>query len=554
MTVRILLFSLSAACLLGQTGLWERRAAYPVAVTEVAGAAIGSKIYMLGGLAEQTRPLALNIYDTRVDVWTRGADIPIPGGADHCNVAAVGGKLYLLGGIRTGSNFTDGGTYEYDPLSDRWRKIADMPTPRAASGVAVVGTRIYIAGGLSGSTVYDNFDVFDTATGVWSSLPRLANRRDHLTAQSIGSRIFVMAGRSGSQFVNATEEYDTESGILRARAPIPVPRGGVGSGVINGKIIVFGGEGNSGRSEQTFEEVHEYDPANDTWRELAPMPTPRHGLYGVTMNDRIFVPGGGPIIGATYSNAHEVFYLPPELLPRVMPEGALNAASLTGPVAPGTMISVFGERLSNGEQIATLVPLPGRLNTVEVRLGNLRLPLFFVSPGQINTQLPFDLPIGAVTLAVSNVDRPGASFRTAALADQAPGIFSFTGDGRGQGTILVAGTGLLARPAIDPLSRPARRGEVVEILCTGLGRVNNPPPLGQPTPVTPLATTLVTPIVTIGGVRAEVLFSGLAPNYVGVYQVNARVMQATPPGLFIPVTVQMGEGGPESNTVTIAVE
>jgi uncharacterized protein (TIGR03437 family) len=187
-------------------------------------------------------------------------------------------------------------------------------------------------------------------------------------------------------------------------------------------------------------------------------------------------------------------------------------------------------------------------------MGNLRLPLFFVSPTQINTQLPFELPIGAVTLTVSNVDRAGASVRTAPLADFAPGIFSFSGDGTGQGTILIEGSGQVARPAVDPISRPARRGEVVEIYCTGLGRVSNQPALGQPSPVTPPATTVVTPIVTIGGVRSEVLFSGLSPGFVGIYQVNVRVAQNTPPGLFIPVSIRMGEDGPVSNTVTIAVQ
>jgi uncharacterized protein (TIGR03437 family) len=510
---------------------------------------------MLCGLGETTRPLGLNIYDPTLDIWTRGADIPIAGGADHCNVAAVNGKLYLLGAIRVGTSFTEGGTWEYDPMVNRWQKVGDMPTPRGAAGVAVVGTRIYVAGGLNGSgAVHNNFEVFDTVSRTWASLPRLAQPRDHLTAQAIGSRVFVISGRSGSQMIPQTEEYDTDTGVWRLRAAIPVPRGGIGSGIINGKIIVFGGEGNSGRPEQTFEEVHAYDPPNDIWTELALMPTPRHGLYGITLNDRIFAPGGGPIAGATFSTAHEVFYLPPDFLPRVPAESAVNAASLGQAVAPGSLISIFGERLSNGNQVGTTIPLAGRLNTVEVRMGNLRLPLFFVSPAQINTQLPFDLPIGPVTLTVSNVDRSGASFRTAPLVDFAPGIFSFGGDGTGQGTILIAGTGQVARPAVDPISRPAKRGEVVEIYCTGLGKVNNPPLLGQPSPANPPATTLVMPIVTIGGVRSEVLFSGLSPGFVGIYQVNVRVAPNTPPGLFIPVSLQMGPDGPESNTVTIAVE
>jgi uncharacterized protein (TIGR03437 family) len=554
MRISVLYLVLTVPCALSQTGLWERRAPYPVAVTEVSGAAINGKIYMLCGLAEGPRPVALNVYDPVIDSWSRRADIPIGGGADHCNVAAVGGKLYLLGAIRIGSNFTDGGTYQYDPGSDRWEKIADMPTPRGASGVAVVGSRIYVAGGLNGSNVTNNFDVFDTVTRQWSVLPAMANRRDHLTAQAVGTRFYAISGRDAASAVAAVEEYDTESGIWRTRAPIPIPRGGIGSGVVNGKIVVFGGEGNTGRPEGTFEEVHEYDPVNNTWRSLENMLTPRHGLYGVVVDERIFVPGGGHIAGANFSNAHEVFYLPPVVLPRMFPDGVRNAASLTLPLAPGSIITVFGERLSQGERIPVGIGVPSRLNAVELRLENQRLPLYYVSPGQINAHLPYDLPIRQLTLTVYNADHPGAAYRTPALVDHAPGIFSVTGDGQGQGAILIGGTGLIARPPVDAISRPARRGETIEIYCAGLGRIENAPPPGEPTPASPLFRTPGTPIVTIGGARANVLFSGLAPGFVGAYQVNAVISQSAMTGAAVPVSLRMGENGPESNTVTIAIE
>ena len=220
----------------------------------------------------------------------------------------------------------------------------------------------------------------------------------------------------------------------------------------------------------------------------------------------------------------------------------------------GSIISVFGERLSNGERIAAGTGLPNRLNAVELRLDNLRLPLYYVSPGQINAQLPFDVPIRQLTLTVYNADHPGGAFRTPALVDSAPGIFSFTSDGQGQGAVRVAGTGLIARAPFDRFSRPARRGETVEIYCTGLGRITDPPPLGQPTPVSPLFHTPVLPIVTIGGARANVSFSGLAPNFVGIYQVNAIVPMNATTGAFVPLSLRMGTNGPESNTVTIAVE
>jgi len=135
--------------------------------------------------------------------------------------------------------------------------------------------------------------------------------------------------------------------------------------------------------------------------------------------------------------------------------------------------------------------------------------------------------------------------------DSAPGIFTLSPGG--QGAVVIAGTGLIARATKDAFSRPARRGEVVEIYCTGLGAVTNPPLAGQPASATQRSQTLGTAIVTIGSLRTQVLFSGLAPGLAGVYQVDARVPADSPVGTSIPVTVNVNEQGLLSNTVTIAI-
>jgi uncharacterized protein (TIGR03437 family) len=82
--------------------------------------------------------------------------------------------------------------------------------------------------------------------------------------------------------------------------------------------------------------------------------------------------------------------------------------------------------------------------------------------------------------------------------------------------------------------------------------VYNQPPTGQPAPANPLAQTTTNPIVTIGGVPAMVSFSGMAPGYVGLYQVNALVPEGSAVGSAVPVTISIG--GATSNTVTISVQ
>jgi uncharacterized protein (TIGR03437 family) len=525
--VFVLLFPCGAQ-IATRPGVWETRAPLPIEATEVSSAALNGKIYTMCGITRSGNSDALFIYDPRTDAWSRGASIPIAGGADHCNVAAANGKIYLLGAIRIGSTFIDGNTYEYDPALNRWQTLASLGTPRGASGVAVVGARIYIAGGLTAAGSVSDFEMFDASAKLWFRLPGMPTRRDHLTAQAVNGKIYAIAGRSDRDLAT-NEEFDIATSTWRNRAPVPRARGGLASGVVEGRVIVFGGEGASGTPENTFRDTDEYNPATDTWTPLASLPTPRHGFYGATLDGRIFVPGGGPIAGANFSNAHEALYYVPE--PRARLDGIGNAASFGAELAPGTMASAFGADLSLGEQVATRLPLPSQMNGVRVRAGGRDMGLVFVSPNQINFAIPADLPTGPTSLELSNAGRTIGTAQVE-LAQTAPAVFTLNSSGQGPGAVLIAGTGLLAQTS--PGGRPVRRGEAIEIYCTGLGR--------EP----------VQAAVTIGGQIAEVLYagrSGVGPE--GLSQVNVRVPQSAPIGAEVQLVLQVG--GRISREVTIAV-
>ena len=531
-------------------GIWERKAPFPISATEVSAAALDGKLYVVCGLQSGSASNRLFIYDPRLDVWSEGAPLPVPGGADHCNVAAVNGKLYVLGGL----GISDGATFEYDSIANRWQQVATMPLARGASGVAAIGSRIYVAGGLAGGSSVANFDVFETSTKQWTSLPNMPTARDHLTAQVVNGKFYAIAGRAGREF-NVNEEYDPGTNAWLARAQIPTARGGLGSGALNNRIQVFGGEGASGTPEGTFQQNEEYDPATNLWRALTPMRVPRHGLYGATLEGRIFAPSGGPRAGGNFSNEHDAFYLPPSEPPRI--SGVRHSASLDGTaaLAPGTLVSLFGERFSFGEQVASRFPLASQMNAVVVKVDGMAVPLIYASPGQVNFLLPYSLDPRPISITVTNAGSESVA-ANATLAIDAPGIYTIDQSGQRQGAILIAGTGLLASDTREgfALTRPARRGEAIEIYATGLGAVTNPPPGGEAARSDPLSRTIQQVVVTIGGARAEVLFSGLTPGFTGLYQVNARVSQSAPVGDDVPVLLRMGETGPPSNTVTMAVE
>ena len=123
-----------------------------------------------------------------------------------------------------------------------------------------------------------------------------------------------------------------------------------------------------------------------------------------------------------------------------------------------------------------------------------------------------------------------------------------------QGSVQIADTGIFAAP-LDSIAgaqtRPANIGEFITIYCAGLGSVNNPPSPGAMAGSNPPSTTTTLPQVTIGGVSANVSFSGLTPGFASLYQVNVQVPAGVAAGDTVPLVLSIG--GIQTNTVTVAV-
>lgn len=238
--------------------------------------------------------------------------------------------------------------------------------------------------------------------------------------------------------------------------------------------------------------------------------------------------------------------------------GVVNGASFiaasqsNGAVAPGTIVAVFGQNLSSDLAVALSVPLSTTLNGTSVTFNGTPLPLFFVSANQLNAQIPFNTPTGTVAAVVTRTGQASQS-QSVQVATFSPGIFSINSQGTLQGAIQISNTVIFAAPtgSIPGVqTRPATRGvDFLTIYCTGLGPVTNPPAAGS---AGAGQLTLSTPTVTIGGVPAQVTFSGLAPGFVGLYQVNVQVPASAPTGNTVALVITIG--GVSSNSVTIAVQ
>ncbi len=228
--------------------------------------------------------------------------------------------------------------------------------------------------------------------------------------------------------------------------------------------------------------------------------------------------------------------------------GVLNAASfaLGRPVSPGSMVSVFGRKLSDGEAKSPSLPLETQLAGALVVVGGKPAPLIVATEQQINAVLPYGLAPNTQHQVVLRRGNRYTVPETITVAVAQPAIFAKDASGHGQG-VIIREDGQWAEPGT-----PAAAGTAVVIYATGLGEVNPPVAAGQAAPAEPLSKVTSDVKLTIGGVEAQLLFAGLTPGFTGLYQVNAVVPPGAGAGDAVPVVLSVS--GQPSPVVTMAVQ
>jgi uncharacterized protein (TIGR03437 family) len=285
--------------------------------------------------------------------------------------------------------------------------------------------------------------------------------------------------------------------------------------------------------------------------------------YGIAYVEVIMGPRTGtPVVTARAAGLSLPFdaYILPQ--PAINAGGVVNAASYQAPVAPGSYVSIFGSNMVETDLLsnasgdgASWLPLPMVIDGVNVSFdvpsAGISVPgnLIFVSPGQINVQVPWEIEGQSSALVKVTVDEMYGyplfgNVVSVPLATYAPAFFVGIGTGTIAAQDAITGANILA-------SNPARPGEILALYANGLGPVTNPPASGSPASASPLSETpAATPVVvTIAGQQAYVGFSGLAPGYPGLYQINATV----PAGLTGNQQVTVSIGGQTSPAVVLPV-
>ncbi len=251
-------------------------------------------------------------------------------------------------------------------------------------------------------------------------------------------------------------------------------------------------------------------------------------ILGPELNQAITATGGG------FSYRYTGFARP---VPVIAPNGIVNAASFdTNPLAPGALASIFGTGLSDFTDQAGSLPLPLSVDLVNVSFdvpsAGISVPgrVYYVSPGQLNVLIPWELQGQTSALVKVRIEETFGAVFTLPLAVYSPGLFGAALDQNGR---------------LVSASNPAVRGQTIQLFANGLGPVSNTPVTGDAAPSSPLAQTKTTPTVTIGGTAAQVSFSGLAPGFAGLYQVNVVVPQTVSAS---PQTVAFSIGGVTSKS------
>jgi len=284
----------------------------PKATGEVAGAVIGDAMYLAGEDNTETFK-----FDFKTNKWSTVASRIHAG--NHNSAHVIDGLWYIVGGIDANSY----GTVQiYNTKTDTWKEGKTMPWDGGSVCSAYIDGYIYACGGVQGfedghrrggTNTTAQCGKYDVATNSWTYMKSMPYGRNHAATTSEGEKMWVFGGRMGrnvpSNGFNTVQVYDPKTDKWETSEdpdsklkPFPQERGGMGTaryaknanGV--GEFYIFGGETETGKnatSNFVYSRVDIYNPSTNSWRSGKNMPLPRHGIYPLLYQGKLYIGGGG---------------------------------------------------------------------------------------------------------------------------------------------------------------------------------------------------------------------------------------------------------------------
>jgi uncharacterized protein (TIGR03437 family) len=461
------------------------------------------------------------------DLETLQADTPVvsPPGHYPRSIAASGGAILV-------ANRVAGPTHVIDRIDMATRRATELPSLGVYANDINEGT--ILVGSQSGASIMaamvdGNVMLYDANADTFTISRKDSDDLEGAYAASAFGNFVI-----GSRFMNAslvtTDVMETGSGSPSGFAFVnDIAYRTTASQSSNPGVIqrVTPDTGFTSRSTRLSEAPRLGDETNPFTRTLA-----------VLMNRDVIVnltTSGFTVVPAGFDSS-----VPPPLIGDVV-----NAADYQTPVAPGGLVSIFGENLSPTNEATSQIPLPTALGDSCLTVNGIPIPVLFVSKTQVNAQLPFQT-IGNTTLILRTPGGVSDNYNLT-IDPHAPAVFSRGVEGSDQAhpTIVRAKN---AQIVTD--SNPIHREEHIIIYMTGLGVTTPPVEEGQPSPSDPPATLQTTVDLHLAGTGLPVSYAGLAPGQIGVYQINAEVPWWTPKGRDMPLVIDQGSA---STTVYVRV-
>ncbi len=283
---------------------WTERAPALKAVSEAQGAAVNGRLYVFGGFDQNlfTTPRA-QVYDAAANRWTAVRDLPEQ--LTHAAVAVDGQTIYVIGGfVGNHPGPQTSHVWKYSVATDTWSAGPSLPGARGAGAAARLGRELHFFGGVERDRnnlhtyLRDSPDHWvlslDGGTA-WRSAAPLPNPRNHLAGAELGGKLYAIGGQhlgdenAGNQ--NSVHAYDPATNTWTARAGLPQPLGHINAStvVLNGRLVVIAGVGQSSREVAT---VYEYDPGANRWTPLTALPAARQSPVAGVIGGRLVVSGG----------------------------------------------------------------------------------------------------------------------------------------------------------------------------------------------------------------------------------------------------------------------
>jgi N-acetylneuraminic acid mutarotase len=277
--------------------------------TEVTAVTIGDNIYVIGGIDNLGKALdTVEVYNTKNDSWKKVSSLPQP--LHHSAASSFNDKIYVIGGSSSPNDNWDptNKLFIYDPIMDKWVEDKPMPTARGAMTANFVNGILYVIGGYGSNQIVDVNEAYDPLSNEWISKKPIPTPRHHAASAVVDNQLFIIGGiRIGFYpIVNTdiTERYDPKEDKWVTLEPMPSKRSGISAASINNTTIyVFGG----GDLMRAYDNNEKYTIQSNKWEPQEPLPISPYVLAAVSINEKVYIIGGIPSTGLTVTSLNEIF-------------------------------------------------------------------------------------------------------------------------------------------------------------------------------------------------------------------------------------------------------